>query len=209
MASAPAATADEVLQLAIRHVNAGLPERALLLCEHAVAEHPPHPGVLQLMALLSLRLGHMAPAHEHAQASLGLRPDHLPTLMLGAEAARAAGDASDAARLLERAVALAPDHADAWFQLALARQDLHRPGAAAEALQVVLRLAPERAEAQVNLGIVLQELGRVDDAMRAYARAYRLREDSFGRIAHALCAPSAGRLWLQLDELRAALRASA
>jgi hypothetical protein len=43
--------------------------------------------------------------------------------------------------------------------------------------------------------------------MRAYARAYCLREETFGRIAHALATPSVGRLWLRLDDLRAELRA--
>ena len=65
---------------------------------------------------------------------------------------------------------------------------------------------PARAEVEVNLAIVLQEAGRMDEALRAYGRAYRLREDSFGRIAHALSAAPVGRLWLDLDVLRHALR---
>jgi hypothetical protein len=53
---------------------------------------------------------------------------------------------------------------------------------------------------------VLQEAGRMVEAMRAYGRAYRLREGSFGRIAHALSAAPMGQLWPDLDALGDALR---
>ena len=107
---------------------------------------------------------------------------------------------------LARAVALSPTHVDAWFALALTRHDLGDLAGAEAALRQVLGLVPQRAEAEVNLGIVLQDAGRIDEAMGAYGRAFRLREDSFGRIAHALSAANVGRLWLDLDALRTALR---
>lgn len=171
---------EAFLGLAIRHVNAGQPERARILCDRAALVHPPHPAVLQLLATLDLQQGEPERARERAEASLALRPGHAPTQ-----------------RVL----------ADAWFQLSLRAHDLKQLEVAAQALHAVLRLAPERAEAEVNLGIVLQESGRVDEAMVAYGRAYRLREDTFGRIAHALSVANAGRLWLRLDDLRATLRA--
>lgn len=170
---------EALLGLAVRHANAGQPERARMLCEHAARIHPPHPGVLQLLATLDLQQGAAQSACSRAEDSLVLRPDHSPTL-----------------RLL----------ADAWFQRALQAHDLKQLDLAAEALRTVLQLAPGRAEAEVNLGIVLQESGRLDEALRAYGRAYRLREDSFGRIAHALATANVGRLWLRLDDLRASLR---
>jgi tetratricopeptide (TPR) repeat protein len=173
---------EALLGLAIRHVNAGQPERARILCEQATRVHPPHPAVLQLLATIDLQQGEPERARSQAEASLALRPDHAPTQ-----------------RLL----------ADAWFQLSLRAHDLKQLDVAAAALRNVLRLAPERAEAEVNLAIVLQEGGRLDEAMQAYGRAYRLREDTFGRIAHALSATNVGKLWLRLDDLRAALRAAA
>ena len=107
--------------------------------------------------------------------------------------------------ILERVVKLLPAHVNAWFQLALVRQDLQDLSGAIAALREVLRREPERADAEVNLGIVLQEIGKIDEAMRAYGRAYRLREETFGRIAHALSTPNVGRLWLNLEALRVAL----
>ena len=114
-------------------------------------------------------------------ASLALRPGHPPTVRVAA---------------------------DAWFEVSLKRHAKNDLAGEANALREVLRLVPERVEAEVNLGIALQDDGEIDEAMRAYGRAFRLREDTFGRIAHALATPNVGRLWLDLDALRAALRAT-
>jgi tetratricopeptide (TPR) repeat protein len=199
---------DALIGVALQHVNAGLRDRARVLCEHALTHFAPHPAVHQLLALLDLQQGNATDAREHATASLVLRADHVPTLLLAADAARALGAPTDAQRHLERVIALAPTHADAWFQLALVRQDARDFQGAESALREVLRLAPPRAEVEVNLGIVLQEAGKLDEAMRAYGRAYRAGEETFGRIAHALAAAPVGCLWLNLAELRAALRAT-
>ena len=178
----PAVAAIEaLLGLAIRHVNAGQRGRARLLCEQAVATHPPHPAVQQLLAVISLQEGDPNAAVERARASLALRPDHAPTLRVAA---------------------------DAWFQVSLARHAAGDSAGELLALREVLAIAPERAEAEMNLGLVLQEGGEIDAAMRAYGRAFRLREDAFGRIAHALATPNVGHLWLDLGALKSALRAA-
>ena len=172
---------EALLARAIQHLNAGEREPARVLCAQASATHPPHPAVLQLIAVIHLQDGEVHRAVEAASASLALRPGHAPTLRVAA---------------------------DAWFQLSLECHRVRDRAGEARALREVLRLAPERAEAQMNLGIALQEGGEIDAAMQAYGRAYQLREESFGRIAHALAVPPMGRLWLNLDDLRADLRSS-
>ncbi len=178
MAAKPPLTIETLLSLAIQHVNLGQREQARLLCEHALNEFPPHPAVQQLLGVLAMQAGKPAEAARYAAASLALRPDHPPTVQLAGEA---------------------------WFQVSLQRQDAGDLAGAAQALREVVRLMPGRAEAEVNLGIVLQESGSIDEALQAYGRGYRLREDTFGRIAHALATPKTGRLWLRLDDLRATL----
>ena len=206
-------SAEHCLALAIQHVNAGQPERAKLLCEHALAAHPPHPALLQLLALLCLKEGDLARARLSIAQSLELRPDHAPSVRVAGDVAHAQGlalaangDALAAARCLSQAVAWVPANVEAWFALALALHDLRELTGAEAALHRVLALVPPRAEVEVNLGVVLQDAGRIDEAMRAYGRAYRLNEDSFGRIAHALAAANVGRVWLDLDALRETLR---
>lgn len=196
------------IALAIRLVNANQPDRARIVCDQAVAAWPPHPAVLQLLALLDLQAGRAAAALVQARESLALRPDHVPTLLVLGDAALALRDLPEASRALERAAALASDLPEAWFKVSLVRQDLRDHDGAIAALERVLAAQPTRVDALVNLGIVLQEAGRLDDALRAYGRAYRLHAGAFGRIAHALATPGTGRLWLELDDLRAELAAS-
>jgi tetratricopeptide (TPR) repeat protein len=85
------------------------------------------------------------------------------------------------------------------------RQDLRDHAGAAIAYRKAIDLKPDHAEATFNLGVVLQEAGLLDDAMRVYARAYRLRPSSFGQIAMALTSASHGGLWLDEAALRRAL----
>jgi tetratricopeptide (TPR) repeat protein len=199
----------DLISLGIRLVNAGQRERARVVCEQAVAAYPAHPAVHQLLAVLDLQAGQPAQAGAHAALSLKLRPDHVPTLLVLGDAALAQRDLAAASLALERAAALAPEQAEAWFKVSLVRQDLRDSDGAIAALERALALNPDRVDALVNLGIVLQEAGRLDDALRAYGRAYRLREETFGRIAHALATPSTGRLFLNLDDLRAELLSAA
>ena len=202
------ASIEAQLAIVIGLVNSGQSARAMQLCQSLEISHSPHPAVLQLLTLLKLQAGATADAKRHVAASLSLRPDHIPTLMLASEVARAALDLPLAARTLKHVVHLAPEHVSAWFQLALVQQDMQQLEAAIASLRSLLRLTPERFDAEINLGIVLQECGQMDEAMRAYGRAYRLRADTFGRIAHALSTPQVGRLWLDLNQLKAVLQAA-
>jgi Flp pilus assembly protein TadD len=82
---------------------------------------------------------------------------------------------------------------------------MHDHARAASAYRKALELKPDHAEAALNLGTVLQESGDLVGAMRAYAKAYRLRPQSFGTIAMALTSAPHGRLWLDEAALRSLL----
>ena len=72
-----------------------------------------------------------------------------------------------------------------------------------DVVQDVIHLrAKAHHEAALNLGVALQELGELEPALDAYALAYRLRPDSFGRIAQSLVSGRVGALWLDPARLR-------
>jgi tetratricopeptide (TPR) repeat protein len=137
-------------------------------------------------------------AREARQAILKVIPAHQEAAARLGQIAFEDGDAASAAALLARATA-GDAPASVWFDLGLARQDLCEYAAAATAYREAIELKPDYAEATLNLGIVLQEAGDLDAAMGAYRDAYRLRRESFGRIAMALTSASHGRLWLDED----------
>lgn len=137
-------------------------------------------------------------------AILDVIPDHAEAAARSGRLAWEDGEAALALGLLERA-AKSDAPASVWFDLGLARQDLRDHAGAASAYRKLIELKGDHAEAAFNLGVVLQEMGDLDDAMRAYAQAYRLRPPSFGNIAMALTSGSHGRLWLDEAGLRSKL----
>ena len=143
-------------------------------------------------------------ARQAWQAILDVIPENIEAAARLGRLAWQDGDHATAASLLERAVqGEAP--ASVWFDLGLARQDLRDYRGAVHAYRKAIEIKPDHAEAALNLGVVLQETGDLENAMRAYAQAYRLRSESFGTIAMALTSAPHGRLWLDEASLRRAL----
>ena len=88
-------------------------------------------------------------------------------------------------------------------------QNLHDGPGATQAFRAALAAHPDFHEAAFNLAVACQEGGDLDAALDAYALAWRLRPDAFGRIAQALVPPGVGRLWLHPSALRRDLAARA
>ncbi|WP_419728801.1 tetratricopeptide repeat protein [Lichenicola sp.] len=130
----------------------------------------------------------------------GARAHHLQARVL-----RAAGRDEDAAAALARAVSTGAAPAEIWFSLGLLRQDQHDDAGATAAYRAALRMRPDFHEAALNLGVALGETGQIEAALDAYAQAWRLRPDSFGRIAQSLVSGRAGLLFLDPAALRACL----
>jgi tetratricopeptide (TPR) repeat protein len=146
-------------------------------------------------------------ARQAWKAIVDIIPDHAEAAARSGRLAWEDGEADLAAKLLARAAAQKDAPAFVWFDLGLARQDLRDYAGSAAAYRKAIELRADHAEASFNLGVVLQEQGRVDEAMRAYAQAYRLRPESFGKIAMALTSAPHGGLWLDEAALRRALEA--
>jgi len=144
-------------------------------------------------------------AREAWRAILKTIPQHREAAARLGRLAWEDGDHAEAVSLLERATA-GDAPASAWFNLGLARQDLRDHAGAAAAYRKAIEINPDHAEAALNLGVVLQDSGDIDAAMQAYARAWRMRPASFGLIAQALTSAPHGRLWLDEESLRRALR---
>src|ERR1700744_2664543 len=143
-------------------------------------------------------------AREAWRAILKIIPGHQEAAARLGRLAWEDGNHAEAVSLLERATSgEAP--ASVWFDLGLARQDLRDFSGSATAYRKAIEIKPDHAEAALNLGVVLQESGESDNAMQAYAEAYRMRPSSFGLIAQALTSASHGRLWLDEASLRRSL----
>ncbi|WP_369725917.1 tetratricopeptide repeat protein [Bradyrhizobium sp. LLZ17] len=176
---------------------------ALAHIDSAIATSPQREMFVEKARTLD-QAGLRAQARESWRAILKVIPGHQEAAARLGRLTWEDGDPATAANLLEQAVATGAP-ASVWFDLGVARQDLRDHTGAASAYRKALELKSDHAEAALNLGIALQESGAVDDAMRAFAQAYRLRPQLFGSIAMALTSASHGRLWLDEDGLRRAL----
>ena len=178
-------------------------DAALKHLDRAIALSPQREMFLEKARTLD-QAGLTPQAREAWRAILKIIPQHQEATARLGRLAWEDGDHTAAVSLLERAAANeAP--ASVWFDLGLARQDLRDYQGSAAAYRKAIEIKPDHAEAAVNLGVVLQEGGDMDEAMRAYAQAYRLRPQSFGTIAMALTSGSLGRLWLDEAALRRSL----
>lgn len=179
-------------------------DRALSHLDRAIAIAPQREAFIEKARTLD-QAGLRPQARQAWKAILDAIPDHVEAAARLGRLAWEDGEIALAARLLERAAQLeAP--ASVWFDLGLVRQDLRDYAGAAAAYRKAIALKGDHAEATFNLGVVLQETGALDEAMRAYAEAYRLRPASFGNIAMALTSASRGKLWLNEASLRRVLQ---
>ena len=183
--------------------TAGDFEAALSHLDHAIALSPQRDAFVEKARTLD-QAGLRPQARQAWRAILDVIPDHAEAAARAGRLAWEDGDAALAVKFLEQAV-LQDAPPSVWFDLALARQDLRDYAGAAAAYRKAIDLKADHVEAIFNLGVVLQETGDPEGAMRAYGQAYRLRSESFGRIAMALTSGSHGRLWLDEAALRRAL----
>lgn len=180
--------------------TAGDFDRALAHLDHAIALNPQRDAFIEKARVLD-QAGLRPQARQAWRAILDVIPDHAEAVARLGRLAWEDGDAELAAKYLERA-AKKEAPASVWFDLGLARQDLRDHAGALSAYRKAIELKGDHGEATFNLGVVLQETGQLDEAMRAYAKAYRLRPESFGKIAMALTSAPHGGLWLDEATLR-------
>lgn len=178
-------------------------DRALSHLDRVVAIAPQREAFVEKARTLD-QAGLRPQARQAWNAILDVIPDNVEAAARLGRLAWEDGEIALAAKLLERA-AKTEAPASVWFDLGLARQDLRDHAGAAAAYREAIELKGDHAEATFNLGVVLQEAGRLDEAMAAYATAYRLRPESFGNIAMALTSASHGGLWLSEASLRRVL----
>jgi len=183
--------------------TAGDCDRALSHLDHMIAMAPQREAFVEKARTLD-QAGLRPQARLAWSAILDVVPDNVEAVARLGRLAWEDGETAAAAKFLERA-AQNDAPASVWFDLGLVRQDLRDYAGAAAAYRRAVELKGDQAEATFNLGVVLQETGRLDEAMRAYAKAYHLRPESFGKIAMALTSASHGRMWLDKAALRRAL----
>ncbi len=160
----------EGFRAAIGHLNAGRLEAAEAACTALHRAAPDDPAVLQLAATITLRRGAPAEALSLIRRSLGLRPGHVPSLIIAGRAARAAGEPQRAAAVLREAVRLAPSLREPVFLLLMTMVDLN-DAALADTIEQAAAHFADQAEAWHGLGVALHRAGHSALALATFTRA--------------------------------------
>ena len=172
--SATSTPADVSLARAVELANAGNSDAARALCEKELQARPRQPGLLQLLGHLYLQQHDAHRAAQCANASLGLRPDHMPTLLLAGDAARALGDLPTALKHHEQAWRQSPRRADAAHALGLTLRAVQRMPEAEQLLSQAVALDPARIDAWFALALVRHDLRDYAGAEKSLRRILQI-----------------------------------
>jgi len=169
--------AQQALQEAVRHHNAGNLDRAERLYRHVLEQVPGQPDALQYLGVIETQRGRFdsaaeligrvvadQPGNPYARANLG------NALMQG-------GDAAAAAEQYRAALDIEPDMVDVRRNLALVLLALDRASDALQEIREAARQSPRSLPVLVTLGNILAETGRVDDAVACFERVLAEKPD--------------------------------
>lgn len=165
-------------------VNEGEIEGAWYLCHAVAVLYADSPAVLQLLAVLSLKRGDPKQASSYAMASLALRSNHVPTLVVAGDAARLLGACEAANTHYAQAHAIQPDRPDICLVSGIAQYQCGQLHRALNALENCVRIAPALADGWFHLALVRQDLHDLPGAILALKRLLQVSPDRIDALVN-------------------------
>lgn len=173
------------------------------------AEHPDHPNVLHLRALVALKSGSNTEAVTHLKSALALKPEEPQFLGLLGTALKRQGDVAGAIVAFHKAIAQDPNNADVLYNFANLLNESNESDKAIHYYELAVSAEPAFADAHYNLGKVLKLVGRLSEAEAAYRKALELQPDNpevLNNLGTVLC--DCDRREEAIEAFRAAVRSA-
>jgi tetratricopeptide (TPR) repeat protein len=148
----------DLIRRAVAAFNSGNHGQAMRLCESGLKQHPDDPALCHLLAAVLFARADLPEARARVEASLAVRPDNVPALVLACRIARAEGRFEAALQQLDRAAKLS-SQAEILLERARTLDQAGDAAAARECWRLVLRQDPEFAEAAARLGRLAWQSG--------------------------------------------------
>ncbi len=143
-------------------------------CRWVLKQHPEHPDVLHLLALVMKDGGRLNAAVDYLERALKVRPDDPLSLNNLGNVLREQGRVAEAILRYQAALHQDPTYLSAHYNLGVALLAASKPEQALASLQRVVNQSPDDAGAWSQLGAALLDLGRDDEAMTASRRSLEL-----------------------------------
>ncbi|MFQ5509071.1 MAG: tetratricopeptide repeat protein [Leptospirillia bacterium] len=163
-----AEAAQELLQQALAHHQAGRVGEAEALYQQVLQSFPKHPDALHLSGVAAYQGGHAARAVERIRRAVALAPDRAEFYSNLGLALHAEGCLDEAVSAYGEALRLRPVYPEARNNRGNVRTAQRRYPEAEDDYRQAIAAQPGYVEAHTNLGAALADQGRLDEAIASY-----------------------------------------
>jgi tetratricopeptide (TPR) repeat protein len=172
-----AQTIQQMLDLAIQHLNAGRLLEAENLFQHILQTDPDQPVALHLSGVIACQAGKNDIAVEYITKAIAAKPYYVEAHSNLGNAFQNLGRLDDAVTSYNKALAINGDYAPAHNNLGNALRALGQLEDAVASYRKAIAIRCDYAAAHNNLGNAFQDLGRAEDAVDIYRRALAIKPD--------------------------------
>jgi tetratricopeptide (TPR) repeat protein len=171
------ATVDEMLAVALRHLQNGGPAQAEQIYRQILQVEASHADAWFFLGAACQMQGNLRDARSHYEKAIDLRPSHGATHYNLGFAYEQDGMLDNAVASYRQALRIEPSNLAALNNLGNVFKAQCQRDDAAECYREVLRLRPDFAEVHANLGNVLADQEKLVEAENSYRQALHLRPD--------------------------------
>lgn len=172
---------------------AGAYDSAKAAYEHAEALNPSSPVLPYVVAQLQIAKGDAKDAESTLLASVNLKRDYLPAILLLSQLEVQLGKASEALQAAEAAAYFAPNEPSVLFQVGLLRSGTGDTAGAVAALARAVDLNPQYANARYFLGAMYSVQGKYADALVQLQAVAAMSDDNAKAVATDIATLQAGK----------------
>lgn len=168
-------------------------ESAKSAFEKAAALNPTSPVLPYVIAQLEIAKGNGAQAEERLLASVNLKRDYIPAILLLSQLEIQLGKANEALQAAEAAAYFAPNEPAVLFQVGILRSGTGDANGAVIALARAVEINPQYANARFFLGAILATQGKYPEALEQFRAIAALSPENATTVAADIASLEAGK----------------
>ncbi len=178
----PPTTPDDLMQQALRSMQAGQFAPAIELLDRAVALAPDNADAQRMLGECRFRVGQVAPGIEALQAALRLDPQNAKAWFSMGAVFALTNRSKPAAEAFAKVVELEPNNAVALACLGKTQQTLDQVDEAIESYARAIELQPDHLEARTDLANCYLHTGQIDEAIAGFRRVIEAKPDHIAAL---------------------------
>lgn len=170
--------------------------------ERAASLNPTSPVIPYVLAQLEIGQGNNQAAETLLEASIPLKLDYIPSILLLSQLKVQLGKATEALQAAEAAAYFAPNEPAVLFQVGLLRSGTNDTAGAIVALARAVELNPQYANARFFLGALHATQGRFEEALVQFRAVAELSPENAAAVTEDIAKLESGENPFPLSRLR-------